>query len=99
LRSLWLAVATFLTRSQAAQHRPPLAWHVLAVRAFADPFPQPAATSLCALPSLTSSNVAPFVEMEWGSKAYELMWELKAMFDPDFVLNPGEKIWVLTGSN
>jgi FAD/FMN-containing dehydrogenase len=37
----------------------------------------------------TGRNVASFVEMEWGSKAYELMWELKALFDPDFVLNPG----------
>ena len=27
--------------------------------------------------------------MEWGSKAYDLMWELKALFDPNFVLNPG----------
>lgn len=37
----------------------------------------------------TGRNVAPFVEMEWGSKAYELMWELKALFDPAHVLNPG----------
>lgn len=37
----------------------------------------------------TGRNVAPFVEMEWGSKAYDLMWELKGLFDPDFVLNPG----------
>lgn len=37
----------------------------------------------------TGRNVAPFVEMEWGSKAYDLMWELKALFDPNFVLNPG----------
>lgn len=37
----------------------------------------------------TGRNVAPYVEMEWGTKAYELMWELKFMFDPDFVLNPG----------
>lgn len=37
----------------------------------------------------TGRNVAPFVEMEWGSKAYELMWDLKQIFDPDFVLNPG----------
>lgn len=36
----------------------------------------------------TGRNVAPFVEMEWGSKAYELMWELKELFDPDYVLNP-----------
>jgi D-lactate dehydrogenase len=37
----------------------------------------------------TGRNVAPYVEMEWGSKAYELMWQLKELFDPDFVLNPG----------
>ena len=37
----------------------------------------------------TGRNVAPFVEMEWGKKAYQLMWELKELFDPDYVLNPG----------
>ena len=37
----------------------------------------------------TGRNVAPFVEMEWGTKAYELMWELKQLFDPTYVLNPG----------
>ncbi|KAK9807175.1 hypothetical protein WJX73_004038 [Symbiochloris irregularis] len=37
----------------------------------------------------TGRNVAPYVEMEWGSKAYELMWEIKELFDPDYVLNPG----------
>jgi D-lactate dehydrogenase len=37
----------------------------------------------------TGRNVAPYVEMEWGSKAYDLMWEIKGLFDPDFVLNPG----------
>lgn len=37
----------------------------------------------------TGRNVAPFVEMEWGTKAYDLMWELKQLFDPTFVLNPG----------
>jgi D-lactate dehydrogenase len=36
----------------------------------------------------TGRNVAPFVEMEWGTKAYDLMWELKALFDPERVLNP-----------
>lgn len=44
----------------------------------------------------TGRNVAPFVEMEWGSKAYDLMWELKALFDPNFVLNPGvvlNRVW------
>ncbi|MEW5310312.1 MAG: hypothetical protein WDW38_002124 [Sanguina aurantia] len=37
----------------------------------------------------TGRNVAPFVEMEWGAKAYDLMWELKELFDPEYVLNPG----------
>eukprot|EP00217_Crustomastix_stigmatica_P007397 CAMPEP_0183793250 /NCGR_PEP_ID=MMETSP0803_2-20130417/3086_1 /TAXON_ID=195967 /ORGANISM="Crustomastix stigmata, Strain CCMP3273" /LENGTH=1128 /DNA_ID=CAMNT_0026037623 /DNA_START=16 /DNA_END=3400 /DNA_ORIENTATION=- len=37
----------------------------------------------------TGRNVAPFVEMEWGSKAYEYMWELKELFDPEYILNPG----------
>lgn len=37
----------------------------------------------------TGRNVAPFVEMEWGTKAYDIMWELKELFDPAYVLNPG----------
>ena len=37
----------------------------------------------------TGRNVAPYVEMEWGTTAYELMWQLKELFDPEFVLNPG----------
>ena len=37
----------------------------------------------------TGRNVAPYVEMEWGTKAYDLMWEIKEMFDPEYVLNPG----------
>lgn len=37
----------------------------------------------------TGRNVAPYVEMEWGGKAYDLMWRLKSLFDPDDVLNPG----------
>ena len=37
----------------------------------------------------TGRNVAPYVEMEWGTKAYDLMWEIKELFDPDYVLNPG----------
>lgn len=27
--------------------------------------------------------------MEWGTKAYEIMWRLKELFDPEYVLNPG----------
>lgn len=37
----------------------------------------------------TGRNIAPYVEMEWGTKATSLMWELKMLFDPTFVLNPG----------
>eukprot|EP00884_Botryococcus_braunii_P003109 jgi/Botrbrau1/1279/Bobra.0163s0062.1 len=37
----------------------------------------------------TGRNMAPFVEMEWGSKAYELMWAIKNIFDPENLLNPG----------
>jgi len=37
----------------------------------------------------TGRNVAPYVELEWGSKATEVMWELKRLFDPSSLLNPG----------
>jgi D-lactate dehydrogenase len=37
----------------------------------------------------TGRNVAPFVEHEWGEQAYGLMRELKDLFDPDGLLNPG----------
>lgn len=40
----------------------------------------------------TGRNMAPYVEVEWGSKAYELMWELKELFDPQHVLNPGKAL-------
>jgi D-lactate dehydrogenase len=37
----------------------------------------------------TGRNMAPFVEREWGAKATEMMWRVKALCDPDNVLNPG----------
>jgi D-lactate dehydrogenase len=37
----------------------------------------------------TGINMAPYVEREWGSKATEMMWRVKALADPDGVLNPG----------
>jgi D-lactate dehydrogenase len=37
----------------------------------------------------TGRNMAPFVELEWGSKAYGIMRRVKALFDPDGILNPG----------
>ena len=37
----------------------------------------------------TGRNMAPFVRREWGDEAYELMREVKALFDPENILNPG----------
>lgn len=37
----------------------------------------------------TGRNMAPFVEREWGSKAFGIMKEVKKLFDPDGLLNPG----------
>ncbi len=37
----------------------------------------------------TGRNMAPFVEKEWGKDAYQLMKEIKKIFDPTGILNPG----------
>ena len=37
----------------------------------------------------TGRNMAPFVETEWGPEAYALMQRIKALADPDHLLNPG----------
>lgn len=37
----------------------------------------------------TGRNMAPFVKYEWGDKAYQIMKEIKALFDPNNLLNPG----------
>lgn len=37
----------------------------------------------------TGRNMAPFVEKEWGHKAWEMMRRLKKIFDPAGILNPG----------
>ncbi|GAA0789954.1 MULTISPECIES: FAD-binding and (Fe-S)-binding domain-containing protein [Pseudomonadati] len=37
----------------------------------------------------TGRAVAPFVEMEWGADAYTLMKQIKHIFDPQGLLNPG----------
>jgi len=37
----------------------------------------------------TGRNMAPFVEREWGQKAYAVMKRVKALFDPQGILNPG----------
>ena len=36
----------------------------------------------------TGRNMAPFVELEWGEQAYQLMWQVKNALDPEGVLNP-----------
>ncbi|MCW4152932.1 FAD-binding oxidoreductase [Halomonas sp. 18H] len=36
----------------------------------------------------TGRNMAPYVELEWGSDAYQLMWEIKSLFDPQGLVNP-----------
>lgn len=37
----------------------------------------------------TGRNMAPFVETEWGPEAYAVMKRLKALCDPEGILNPG----------
>lgn len=37
----------------------------------------------------TGRNMAPFVRREWGDEAYALMCEVKHLFDPDNIMNPG----------
>ncbi|MGW6567546.1 FAD-binding and (Fe-S)-binding domain-containing protein [Streptomyces sp. NPDC054975] len=36
----------------------------------------------------TGRNIAPFLELEWGPKATELMWRIKEVIDPAGVLAP-----------
>lgn len=37
----------------------------------------------------TGRNMAPFVEREWGAEAFAIMREIKDIFDPHHLLNPG----------
>ncbi|MBL8314938.1 MAG: FAD-binding oxidoreductase [Rubrivivax sp.] len=37
----------------------------------------------------TGRNMAPFVELEWGAPAMAVMRRIKALLDPDGLLNPG----------
>lgn len=37
----------------------------------------------------TGRNMAPFVAYEWGEEAFALMKEVKTLFDPNGLLNPG----------
>ncbi len=37
----------------------------------------------------TGRNMAPFVELEWGETAYQVMQSIKQIIDPTGILNPG----------
>ena len=37
----------------------------------------------------TGRNMAPYVEMEWGKSAFDLMKQVKLLLDPENLLNPG----------
>ncbi len=37
----------------------------------------------------TGRNMASFIEVEWGKKAYDIMKDIKNLFDPKGLLNPG----------
>lgn len=37
----------------------------------------------------TGRNMAPFVKREWGETAFKLMQDVKKLFDPNGLLNPG----------
>jgi len=37
----------------------------------------------------TGRNMAPFVELEWGAEGLALMRDIKQLFDPSWLLNPG----------
>ena len=37
----------------------------------------------------TGYNMAPFVAKEWGEKAFNIMKEIKEIFDPKNIINPG----------
>ncbi|GAA6170995.1 FAD-binding and (Fe-S)-binding domain-containing protein [Colwellia sp. KU-HH00111] len=37
----------------------------------------------------TGRNMAPFVELEWGKQGLALMQQIKQLFDPQSLLNPG----------
>lgn len=36
----------------------------------------------------TGRNMAPYVRSEWGDEAYDIMLEIKRLFDPQGILNP-----------
>ena len=37
-------------------------------------------------------NISPFAIVEWGQKCWDIMWQIKNLFDPKNILNPDVKI-------
>ena len=37
-------------------------------------------------------NISPFAIVEWGQKCWDIMWQIKALFDPKNILNPDVKL-------
>ncbi|WP_234393414.1 FAD-binding and (Fe-S)-binding domain-containing protein [Francisella adeliensis] len=37
-------------------------------------------------------NISPFAIVEWGEKCWDIMWQIKSLFDPKHILNPDVKI-------
>lgn len=37
-------------------------------------------------------NISPFAIIEWGDKCWDIMWQIKKLFDPKHILNPDVKI-------
>ena len=37
-------------------------------------------------------NIAPFALLEWGQQCWDIMWRIKALFDPLNILNPEVKL-------
>jgi len=37
----------------------------------------------------TGRNMAPYIELEWGTDSYQIMQRIKTIFDPKGILNPG----------
>ncbi|MEN9946306.1 MAG: hypothetical protein RLZZ293_692 [Pseudomonadota bacterium] len=37
-------------------------------------------------------NIAPFAQLEWGQQCWEIMWQIKYLFDPQLILNPEVKL-------
>ncbi len=37
-------------------------------------------------------NISPFAIVEWGQKCWDIMWQIKELFDPKNILNPDVKL-------